>query len=317
MYRIYHLGFYLLLLDVGLGDYVNNISRKLQSICPYWYPYIFNGYTPVGNESAGLYTSPVGITTIENCTIDCCQQADCNVAFVFQGMCHHVNCTTSKLCLPLHRADLVDTSTLIMSLVKPVERTETWENLIKNTEYSHPLNPNVRRCLNSTDCSKNENCSKQTNEKNGTCKCKLGFKSNSPDGDCIPINLEDTDVHVTPSVTTTTPLSVKPIINRLSVTVVSQEVRLPENEATLEAYMIPVEQGDIPYNYAWSLLSQPKAHTGTMTGQNRKTVKLNNLSEGLYTFKVTVNGSNSYGEAYANVTVLPRELIIRKYHKKL
>jgi hypothetical protein len=103
--------------------------------------------------------------------------------------------------------------------------------------------------------------------------------------------------------------SIKPTMKQLLVSAVSKEVRLPENEVTLSAYTVPErpEQGNQDYNYAWSLLSQPEGHTGTMTDQNRVTVKLSNLSEGLYTFKVAVSSPNAYGEAYANVSVLPRK----------
>lgn len=100
--------------------------------------------------------------------------------------------------------------------------------------------------------------------------------------------------------------SMKPTVKQLLVSAVSKEVRLPENEVTLSAYTVPAERGNQHYNYAWSLLSQPEGHTGTMTDQNRVTVKLSNLSEGLYTFKVAVSSPNAYGEAYANVSVLPR-----------
>lgn len=102
--------------------------------------------------------------------------------------------------------------------------------------------------------------------------------------------------------------SVKPPVKQIYVKTGSKEVRLPENEVTLSALTVPSEeQVSDHYNYAWTLLSQPEAHTGIMTYQNQKAVKLSNLSEGLYQFKVTVNGVNSFGEAYANVTVLPRE----------
>lgn len=39
--------------------------------------------------------------------------------------------------------------------------------------------------------------------------------------------------------------------------------------------------------------------------QNGASVTLTDLTEGQYRFKVTVNGTNSYGEGFANVTVLP------------
>lgn len=43
--------------------------------------------------------------------------------------------------------------------------------------------------------------------------------------------------------------------------------------------------------------------------QNGAKVTLTDLTEGQYRFKVTVNGTNSYGEGYANVTVLPPQRI--------
>ena len=106
----------------------------------------------------------------------------------------------------------------------------------------------------------------------------------------------------------------KPPMKQLLVSTVSKEVRLPENEVTLSAFTIPAEQPGEHYNYAWSLLSQPDGHTGTMADQNRNTVKLSNLSEGLYKFKVTVNSPNAYGEAYANVSVLPRKFIFDLFY---
>jgi hypothetical protein len=44
-----------------------------------------------------------------------------------------------------------------------------------------------------------------------------------------------------------------------------------------------------------------------MNDQNGETLKLSHLIEGLYMFKVSVSAPGAYGEAYANVTVLPRE----------
>lgn len=130
-------------------------------------------------------------------------------------------------------------------------------------------------------------------------------------------DIETAELGVTPQINgqilkgTTT--SVKPTLKQLLVSAVSKEVRLPENEVTLSAYTIPAEQGNEHYNYAWSLLSQPEGHTGIMTDQNRITVKLSNLSEGLYRFKVAVSNPNAYGEAYANVSVLPRKLLYYLY----
>ncbi|KFB46235.1 AGAP008639-PA-like protein [Anopheles sinensis] len=98
----------------------------------------------------------------------------------------------------------------------------------------------------------------------------------------------------------------------LTVSVASKDVRLPTNEATLSAYVIPDEKttGD-KYSYLWTLVSQPKGdNNSTIADQTKSIAKLSGLAEGLYQFKVTVSGQNgSYGEAFMNITVLPEQKI--------
>ncbi|XP_030385510.1 dyslexia-associated protein KIAA0319 [Scaptodrosophila lebanonensis] len=96
------------------------------------------------------------------------------------------------------------------------------------------------------------------------------------------------------------------------VSVMSKEVRLPEQEVTLAAFTVPDEQtSGTKYKYLWTLITQPKGPmNGTISDQSKPKVKLSNLSEGLYTFKVTVTGDNgTFGETDANVTVLPEKRI--------
>ncbi|XP_053672289.1 dyslexia-associated protein KIAA0319-like protein [Anopheles nili] len=98
----------------------------------------------------------------------------------------------------------------------------------------------------------------------------------------------------------------------LTVSVASKDVRLPTNEATLSAYVIPDEKmsGD-KYNYLWTLVSQPKGdNNSTIADPTKSIAKLSGLAEGLYQFKVTVSGQNgSYGEGFMNITVLPEQKI--------
>lgn len=100
---------------------------------------------------------------------------------------------------------------------------------------------------------------------------------------------------------------------KLAVSVMSKEVQLPEKEVTLAAYTIPDEQSiGYPYKYLWTLITQPKGPmNGTISDQTKSKVKLSNLSEGLYTFKVSVTGNGTYGDAMANVTVFPEKRINR------
>ncbi|XP_060659533.1 dyslexia-associated protein KIAA0319-like protein [Drosophila nasuta] len=96
------------------------------------------------------------------------------------------------------------------------------------------------------------------------------------------------------------------------VSVMSKDVQLPEQEVTLAAFTVPDEQtSGTKYKYLWTLISQPKGPmNGTISDQSKSKVKLSNLSEGLYTFKVTVTGDNgTFGEAAANVTVMPEKRI--------
>lgn len=53
--------------------------------------------------------------------------------------------------------------------------------------------------------------------------------------------------------------------------------------------------------------TQGSGQTVSMNDQNGSTLKLSNLVEGLYMFKVTVAGTGAFGETQANVTVLPRK----------
>uniref|UniRef100_A0A336KZH6 CSON002553 protein n=1 Tax=Culicoides sonorensis TaxID=179676 RepID=A0A336KZH6_CULSO len=97
----------------------------------------------------------------------------------------------------------------------------------------------------------------------------------------------------------------------LTVSVAPKEVKLPENEVALSAFVIPDEKtsGD-KYTYLWTLISQPKPNgNGTMTDQSKDTVRLTNLSEGNYQFKCQVTGTFYYGEGLGNVTVLPANRI--------
>ncbi|KAL1122383.1 hypothetical protein AAG570_003788 [Ranatra chinensis] len=95
---------------------------------------------------------------------------------------------------------------------------------------------------------------------------------------------------------------------KLMVSVISKQLRLPENEITLSAFTVPAElPGQTHYTYKWKLLSQPEGTVDTTSETNGATIKLSHLTEGLYTFQVSVSGAGVFGEAEANVTVLPQK----------
>ncbi|XP_070161283.1 dyslexia-associated protein KIAA0319 [Polyergus mexicanus] len=325
MTGIYYLGLYLLLLESCIGNYAR---WNMQLLCSDLYPRIFTSYLPRGNLTGGTYTQQIHLSNIQDCVIACCKKPLCNVAFMHNNTCYHVECDNSMVCVPLYRPELANDNPPSMVLVRPVENNKIWSDFLDQinddtlgtlstdgTEQDQMLfnEANKISCIDRSGCLDNEICVKHGETDVGTCQCPLGFKRNIA-GACIMMHEMDTaELGVTPEAKSQTikdtNTSIKPTMKQLLVSAVSKEVRLPENEVTLSAYTVPAEQGNQHYNYAWSLLSQPEGHTGTMTDQNRVTVKLSNLSEGLYTFKVAVSSPNAYGEAYANVSVLPPKRI--------
>ncbi|XP_047368671.1 dyslexia-associated protein KIAA0319 [Vespa velutina] len=326
MFSIYYLGLYLFLFGTCIGDF-SDWDRKWQIICPSLYPHVFTKYLPRGNLSQSIFTPWSHVTNMKHCVATCCNKLRCNVALMHNSTCYHVKCSNSKMCMPLYRPELPNENAPSMVLVKPIKDNEIWSDLLNqvNDETGPLLMDNIDdshvvfetysvSCIDPTECASNEVCIRHEEKDDvGICQCSFGFKRNIA-GTCVVVDdIETAELSVTPQIngeilkgTTTT---VKPTLIQLLVSAVSKEVRLPENEVTLSAYTIPAEQGNEHYNYAWSLLSQPEGHTGIMTDQNRITVKLSNLSEGLYRFKVAVSNPNAYGEAYANVSVLPPKRI--------
>lgn len=83
-------------------------------------------------------------------------------------------------------------------------------------------------------------------------------------------------------------------------------LQLPNDSITISASVEPVNP---QYNYKWTLVSQPDSPAQQETGWiglNTNTLKLNNLVEGTYIFKITVSTPDQLasGQASVNITVL-------------
>ncbi|XP_062925944.1 dyslexia-associated protein KIAA0319-like isoform X2 [Mobula hypostoma] len=79
----------------------------------------------------------------------------------------------------------------------------------------------------------------------------------------------------------------------------------PKNSVELNTFVLPAPSAESPYSYKWSLVSHPVGFEGLMEGKDSQTLKLSQLSEGLYVFRVSVSGDGAYGESFVNVTVNP------------
>lgn len=162
-----------------------------------------------------------------------------------------------------------------------------------------PCVPGVHTCLEHEEC-------QLFSSEGGLCKCRLGFYrfkhkciARSIPVPIVPAAFQETSFPQ--KFTDADDDQTEPEKVKLQVTVESKNIQLPENEASLTAIVDP---DDEKHTYLWSLVDKPdNDKNGTITDQTRSTVRVSNLAEGLYRFKLTVTGLNSYGEALANVTV--------------
>jgi len=164
-------------------------------------------------------------------------------------------------------------------------------------------------CQIDEDCGQNEKCVKSI------CVCPSGY---ADDSSCPPASPSP------PKKPTTPPPPLK-----LTVQVISKEVQLPDNSATLSAYAVAPgeEKASGEFTYEWKLMSftptgnaasaeleagntgdgENNLQHGNMKNSHSDQLELSGLELGVYQFKVAVDGQKppAHGEALANVTVLP------------
>ena len=163
-----------------------------------------------------------------------------------------------------------------------------------------PCVPGIRTCLETEEC-------QLISREGGLCRCRPGFYNykhkciaRSVPVPIVPASFQETSF---PQKYTDTEEETQTEAEKtkLQVVVESKNIQLPENEASLTAVVTPDAEKCL---YLWSLVDKPdNDKNGTITDQTRSTVRVSNLAEGLYRFKLTVTGTNSYGEAFANVSV--------------
>lgn len=184
------------------------------------------------------------------------------------------------------------------------ERYVNSEDETDVAEYEKSIEEETKLCgFNIGNCNENEECVRVRRGPK-VCKCLEGFYTRK--GKCV-------HREIIPVVQASQKLALvdqaEPEKVKLEVTVESKNIQLPENEASLTANVENENEND-KFSFLWSLVDKPENDkNGTITDQTRKTVKVSNLSEGLYRFKLTVTGQNSYGETNVNLTVLPAKRI--------
>uniref|UniRef100_A0A8C5MWG7 KIAA0319 n=1 Tax=Leptobrachium leishanense TaxID=445787 RepID=A0A8C5MWG7_9ANUR len=125
-------------------------------------------------------------------------------------------------------------------------------------------------------------------------------------------DLSDNDINSTASITNDIP-SIKPTSVPLQPLAVMTgekiQVVLPKDELQLNVFVTPEAPADLPYQFKWTLLSQPKEFNGEFEGNDTRRAKLSKLSAGLYMLRVAVTNDTAFGEGFLNVTVKPEERV--------
>ncbi|XP_023029330.2 dyslexia-associated protein KIAA0319-like protein isoform X1 [Leptinotarsa decemlineata] len=307
-------------------------SSNIKEQCPHIYERNFKGCFPKGNVTAGIFEEVKGVNKLKQCVLDCCAKDTCNVVFMPKDKCFHITCNSNELCIPTPSLNIDSSEHFNLILVKPTD-DETWQEVLQQQEFSEDkeildiLNDrsrfeNVFRDLLKEEsfekglyctiglndnCLPNEECVQQhPKSRSGTCECKDGF-FRSEKGECVLLLLDESSLRPLPSIISerilsfdnkSIPVTQQPLI----VNAESKEVRLPENEVTLFASVVP--DNAEKYQFEWTSLHQPGGSTA-VKHQNGGQLHLEKLIEGIYSFKVSASTPTAYGETFVNVTVLP------------
>ncbi|GIX73710.1 dyslexia-associated protein KIAA0319-like protein [Caerostris extrusa] len=300
--------------------------------------YIFPQSTPYGNLTAGIYKKISDAVTFSDCIQACCDDDNCNVAFLYKSVCFTLHCRSRKLCEPLKRKGKKHQNSLMVIVRKPGEK------YIYGNEFGDDENEKLFQD-DYTDFANDEEL-KETGpslfETSPTDfftappkSCLYGVEMNVFNMKNVlqkilvlvlefvialmVMNVTGMEFakkgaltkNVTEKLKSTTSSPVQLVVSAGD----NVTLHLPENEVTLSAYALKQPEGESE-NYEWTLISHPEGdETGTMQDQNTKNLKLSSsvlflffqLRAGVYTFKVTVTSGNAFGEAMVNVTVLPPE----------
>jgi len=273
-----------------------------ETFCPHILNNPLHSHLPYGvanNITTGVSFKKTNHTDLEDCVNDCCHTPSCNAALTITQngiqQCLFISCASDELCLPASQASDFE-STLV--LVHP--NNPPWKNISV---------PEPRVCevgLGLEACRPGEICQALGHKsRNGVCTCDKGYLSVGDS--CVPATTTTIKVPVTPS----------PVLEvvTIPVSVVNKTIYLPEKSATLTAYAVGVSKNQT-FKYEWKTQTNLP---GTESNANSETLKLSGLSEGVYIFKVAISSTSpiGYGEAMANVTVLPMQRVNTPPHAKV
>lgn len=79
----------------------------------------------------GTFTEIEGIKTLKKCVLECCVKEDCNVAFMTDDKCYHIDCVRNELCIPALSPNPDTFDHVSMVLVRPEKGEDSWDDLMQ------------------------------------------------------------------------------------------------------------------------------------------------------------------------------------------
>ncbi|KAL1259784.1 hypothetical protein QQF64_010361 [Cirrhinus molitorella] len=109
-----------------------------------------------------------------------------------------------------------------------------------------------------------------------------------------------------PSTEATPPMISEEPVRALTVSISGPvEATLPKNTIELSASVNSDDTDEALYTYEWTLVTSPDGQQGVIEERHNKSVRISELSMGVYTVRVSVKAQQAYGESAVNFTVHP------------
>ena len=232
------------------------------------------------------------VTDLSTCVDTCCQESECNVALLYNDQCYMVSCTQQSYCLPTSLPSTDHFNSSLVLVRSPSGGAWPSTNLTITTKDAAATGDRVCEVGADEECHEDEICRAMNDKsRNGVCSCADNM-TRASDGSCVAVTVPVPDS--------------APV--KLHVFVESQTITLPQSNSSLSAITTEESTDSNPMKYVWKTVSMPSdGESAVESNKNTRTLTLSHLVEGVYQFKVIVSQSSpaGYGEALANITVLP------------
>ncbi|XP_034560435.1 dyslexia-associated protein KIAA0319-like protein [Notolabrus celidotus] len=258
------------------------------------------------------------------CWETCCLQPNCNAVWSLGGRCVLLSCTLDSGCpisslpQPHHESlgllQLLAKGPVITRLRRALRAQNVGSQGLHKEQPPHTDNPKPKTAHPSPTAPTTLTLH-QTGQKNHS-RSANGSTDSASASSQQDSTVDDTADHAASSnssdvsaptmaaaaITTTPTQAVRELVVSAGESV---EVTLPRNTVELNAFVVPPPPQGTNYAFDWRLKTHPKDYSGEMEGKHSTTLKLSQLTLGLYEFEVTVDGDGAHGEGYVNVTVKP------------